>query len=293
MDKKVYLKTYGLLYLIVAFFALAIAGRIYRAFDISLLILFPAALVLCIPVTFIALKVMLNKEKKNPYAKLHWEFKQELFKNGYTEKFFELSGKAITAHKNGEKISNVYLNDYVLYTADYYNMMEQYDTAMSYLVLLDEKDLTSGKVTFVDEGMYALMYYGCLMECYRGLNDKGNAINMIERARPVLDRTFKHDSISMLSDSTYYNYYMLIGNYDKASEFVDKLMSYRSAEADKSIIKYLAEADYNVYLGRKAEAIEALKKVKAMSDESGNPVIAFVYERNKINLGLAEEMAGM
>ena len=65
MDKKVFLKTYGLLYLIVAFFALAVAVRISRAFEISLLILIPAALVLCVPVTFIVLKVMLNKEKKN------------------------------------------------------------------------------------------------------------------------------------------------------------------------------------------------------------------------------------
>ena len=50
----------------VAFFALAIAGRIYRAFDISLLIVIPAALVLCIPVTFIALKVINVKTARKP-----------------------------------------------------------------------------------------------------------------------------------------------------------------------------------------------------------------------------------
>ncbi len=291
MDKKVYLETYGLLYLIVAFFALATVGTVYRIFEINLFIAIPAALVVSIPVTFIVLKILLNKEKKNPYGKLHSEFTHELVNNGYTEKFFELSDKALAAHKNGETFSTVYLSDFVLYTADYYNLTGQYDKALELVAILNERDYMIKEATFIDNGLYSLMYIGCLIESYRGLDDKAKAVDLIERARPILDMDFKHDTLAMSSDVTYYNYYMIIGNYSKAAEYVNKLKTYHSAEADKYFLKYFVEADYDMYLGRKEEALEALRKMESIPGRTDKPVYSFICQKYSEHLGLAEEMA--
>lgn len=277
MDKSVKFKTMGLLYLVIVLFASAAAILICKIFRINILIAEGIILVLAVPVTFVAFKILLSREKNKPYSKVYSEFHKELFTNGYTEKFFELSEKAINAYKSGEKIDKVYLKDFVLYTVDYYNSMEQYDKALSLIMLLNENDYNGKSSLFIDHGMSALMYYGCLMETYRGLNDKGNAINLIERARPVLDMDHKYEVLNMYVDAIYYNYYMLIENYDRAGEFVDKLASYTSPESARFFTRYFIDAEYKLHQGRTQEASDAIKKMEALFEGDQKHLFEFYY----------------
>ena len=121
------------------------------------------------------------------------------------------------------------------------------------------------------------MYYGCLMETYRGLNDKGNAINLIERARPVLDMDHKYEFLNMYVDAIYYNYYMLIENYDRAGEFVDKLASYTSPESARFFTRYFIDAEYKLHQGRTQEASDAIKKMKALFEGDQKHLFEFYY----------------
>ncbi len=291
MKKMAYLKTIGLLYLVIVLLASSVAILFCRIFRVNFLIALAIILVLAVPVSIIGFQILMTKQKKNPYGKLHAEFVEELYKNGYSEKFFEISEKAVSAHKNGEKVNSVYLKDFVLYTADYYNATEQYAKALSYIMLLNENDFTGKDTRFIDYGMSALMYYGCLMETYRGLNDKEKAIKMIERAKPILDRTFKSDVLSMGADTVYYNYYMLLENYERAEEFADKILSYKSPEAERYFTKYYIEAEFNMHLGKKQEAVDSIKKMEPFLEGETKILFSFYYSNFIKRLGLQEEIA--
>ena len=291
MKKIVYFKTIGLLYLVIVLLASSVAILFCRIFRVNFLIALAIILVLAVPVSIIGFQILMTKQKKDPYGKLNAELVEELYKNGYSERFFEISEKAVNAHKNGEKVNSVYLKDFVLYTVDYYNATEQYAKALSYIMLLNENDFNEKSTLFIDYGMSALMYYGCLMETYRGLNDRENAIKMIERAKPLLDRNFKSDVLSMAADTVYYNYYMLLGNFERAQEFVNKILSYKSPEAEKFFTKYYIEAEFNMHLGKKQEAVDSIKKMEPFLEGETKKLFSFYYSNFIKRLGLQEEIA--
>ena len=284
MRASVYAKTIGLIYIVVVLFGIAGAIPVYRLFHVNPFILALIVLVSAIPVAFIVFKIMMNREKKDPYGKLHAEMMRELFKNGYTDSFFEMCGKALEAHKNGEKINAVYLKDFILYPADYYNIIRQYDKALPYFGYLNENDFTGRSDIFIDQGMSALMYYGTLMETLRGLNDKAGATALIDRAKPVLDKDFKNDVLAMASLNIYYNYYMLMGSYDRAGELVKQITSYESAPSKRYYSRYYIEAEYDLHLGKQQEAVEALKKMEPVIKGEGETLLRFVYRKMHENL---------
>ena len=290
MGKSVMLKTMGLLYLVIVLFGFAIVLFFHRLFRYNLLIAMGIVLVAAIPVTFVAFKILLSREKNKPYSKVYSEFRKELFTNGYTEKFFELSDQAINAYKSGEKIDQVYLKDFVFYTADYYNAMQQYDKSLELVSLIDANRLTEKSTIYIDHGISALTYYGCLMEIYRGLNDKGNAINLIERAKPVLEMNHKHEVIKMFVDNIYYMYYMLIENYERAGEYADKIASYTSPESAKFFTRYIVEAEYKLHQGKRQEAIEAYKKMESLIEGEQKKILEFYYSVYAERLGIKAEL---
>ncbi len=290
MNKSVKFKTWGLIYLIIVMLAFSVALTARRFFHYNFLIASGLILVLAAPIAFVLFTVFLSREKNKPYSRIYSEFRKELFMNGYTEMFFELSDKAISAYKNGEKIDIVYLKDFVLYTADYYNATEQYDKALSLIMLLDENEFTKKSMTFIDYGMSAVLYYGCLMETYRGLNDKENAIRMIDRAKPFLDMDFKYEALGMTAETVYYNYYMIIENYDRAREYAERLISHNSPGTEKFISRYYVEAEYDLHLGLKQDAVNALRKIEPLMKGESEKLMSFYYLRFQERLGLKEEM---
>lgn len=288
MEKQAFLKTIGILYLSIVLLAMSVALFIHSVFRFNLGLAALIIFVLAVPFSFIGFKILMAREKNKPYVKLHKECKEELYKNGYSKKFFELSEKAINAHNNGEKINNVYLKDFVLFSVDYYNATEQYDKALSYIMLLNENSFTAKDTRFIDYGMSALMYYGCLIEIYRGLKDKENAIKMIDRAKPLLDGKFKVEVLDMSAYTIYYNYYMLMENYERAQEYLGKVLSFNSAEADRYFPKYYMEAEYNLYLGKREDAVTALRKMETLIEGESKTLLSFYYSSYIERLGLRE-----
>ena len=116
-----------------------------------------------------------------------------------------MSDEGINAYKSGIDKSPVYVRDFVLFRHDYYVLNGQYETALSYISILDEKNYTGQDIVFMDNGMSALLYYSALMDVYRGLNDRENAIKLIERAKPFLEKEHKKDTIALGAQIIYYN----------------------------------------------------------------------------------------
>ncbi len=290
MDKKVYIKTYGLLYLLTVLIAGSVTRLVHSFIKFNFLIAVVIILVAAIPVALIIFKIMLISEKNKPYSKVYSEFRREVFTHGYTDRYFELAGKAIDAYKNGEKIDPVYLKDFVLFTVDYHNMKGEYDKSLQLLSLLNESDFTGKSVRFIDYGTSALMYYGCYIDTYKGLNDRENAIKLIERAKPLLDSQFKNDVLTVSTYAIYYNYYMLLGNYERAEEYLNKVLAMDSEAAMRFYTRYYIEAEFDLHLGKRQEAVAALKKMEKLVTGDFVELMSFIYKQYQVHLGLEEEM---
>ena len=290
MEKTVKLKVMGLLYLVIVLFGTAIVLFFHRLFRYNLLIAIAIVLVAAVPVTYVVFKILISREKNKPYGKVYSEFRKELFTNGYTERFFELSNQAINAYKNGEKIGQVYLREFVLFNVDYYNAVEKYDKSLELIRLLDENSFIGKSTTYIDQGMSALTFYGSYMEICRGLNDKGSAINLLERAKPIMEMNHKYEVFNMYVDNIYYIYYMLIENYERAGEYADKLASYTSPDSARFFTRYIVEAEYKLHQGKRQEAIEAYKKMKSIIEGEQKNLYEFYYSVYADRLGIKSEL---
>ena len=252
------LKVFLTLYMIVVLVACFVVGIFQSVITVNigivLLIVFLAAL----PLTAGLLKIMLNREMSKPGAKIHKEFMDELWKNGYTQRFFDLGKQAINQHMYETPIDLAYLMDLVLYQCDYFNINGMYKESSFLIGLLDFKEVAAKSTRFIDGGMYVVMYYSVLMETSRGLGDRATAQRIIDEGKPFLDRKYSQDALSMAADSTVYNYYMLFGNYEMADKCVQKLMSYRSVQADKFFTKYFYAAELSMVSGNKEMARQIL-----------------------------------
>ena len=156
----------------------------------------------------------------------------------------------------------VYLTDFVFYLSDFYNLTEQFDKSLPILSVIDEKDMISRSTKVLVGGYYIVMFYALLMEAYRGTKNKEMAQQLIEKGRPYLDKKYKLDAISMVADTVVYDYYMLFENYEMAKRAVDKLMSYKSQQADKFYTKYFAAAELNMVLGNRQGAQAIMEQCK-------------------------------
>ena len=287
LNTKVKLKTYGLVYLIVLIITAAIAFIAFRLIRFNFLPVLGILILADIPVAFIVFNILMFRQSKNPASRLHTEFMKELYENGYSGRFFEISDEGIKAYQDGTDKSSVYIRDFVLFRNDYYILEGQYETALSYISILDEKAYTGKDALFIDNGLSALMYYSSLIEIYRGLKDKENAIKMIERARPFLDMEQKVVAVGVLL--IYYNYYMTIGNIERAREYLQKAGTYTSKEADDVLTRYYCEADLAVREGRRQDAVNALKKIEKRIDKLGK-CGPFLFQKYQERLGLTEDM---
>ena len=260
--KGVKLKTFTLIYLIIVticvFFVMIFQSFIKVNIGLVVLIVFLAA----IPVAVLTLKLMLKIEMSKPFAKLHKEFMDELWTNGFTQKFIDLGNQAIEAKKNGENIDQAYLTDFVFYLSDFYNLTEQFEKSLPILSVIDEKEMISRSTKLLVGGYYIVMFYALQMEAYRGTKNKEMAQQLIEKGRPYLDKKYKLDAISMVADTVVYDYYMLFENYEMAKRAVDKLMSYKSQQADKFYTKYFAAAEINMVLGNRQGAQAIMEQCK-------------------------------
>ena len=249
---------------------------------VLILIIFVAA----IPVAAGVLKLLFIREMAKPYAKLHKEFMDEIWTNGYTDKVRELGEQALAADDAGEKIEFTYLKEFCFYLSDYYNLMKQHDRVFSVMRHVDGHELVSRSVKFMDGGMSVLTYFGVLMEAARGLNSKESAANIMSDAAPYLEKKYNMDILSMMADVTYYNYYVTMGGYDEAKKYADKLMSYKSLGVDKFSSKYYAAAEIVMLTeGDKEKARAILDQGWSVSDRD-KAVVRQAFDEFYRSLGL-------
>ena len=294
MGKSIIFKTIGLLYLVIAACGAMIAGIVCKIFGFNIGIAILIVLGAAIPLTAIIFPILMSGEKNSKFGKLHTEFMTELSKNGYSERFLQITEEAVNAHRNGENVGKVYLKDFVLYACDYYTLNGNYNKSLSLISNLNEFDFTGKSDTFIDFGLSAMTYYSALMDIYRGLNDKASASNMIGRAAFVLNKDHKFETMNMGAEAIYYNYCMLIEDYERAGEYVQKLCSYTSAEAKKYFVRYYIEAEYDLYLGKRQEAVEALRKMEPVIADSKDlkAALEYFYQMFQVRLGLREDIQG-
>lgn len=292
MGKSIFFKTVGLMYLVVAMVGAMIAAILQKIFRFNIVTAIVIVLVAAIPVTAILFVIMLNGEKNSKFGKLHTEFMKELVNNGYSPRFLQITEEAVNAKINGENVGKVYLRDFVLYAADYYNLTGNYNKALSLIQNLNEYDFTGTSDKFIDQGLSAMMYYSALMDSYRGLGDKQSASNMIKRAAPILNREYKIATMNMGAEALYYNYCMLTEDYERAGEYAAKLASYDSPEADKYFVRFFIEAEYLMHQGKRQEAAEALKKMERCMKGDLEKAVRYFYEKAAERLELtAEDLA--
>lgn len=281
IKQKTFLLYYLTIVTIACFFVGLLQSSIKVNIGIVLLIVFAAAL----PVTFIILKIMYMAEMSKPYAKLHKDFMNEIWTNGYTDKVREIGEYAIYAHRNESHISFPYIADFVLYLSDYYNLTGQYGKTFPLIWILNRNELASRGYRLLDGGYYILMYYAVWMEACRGVKNREMAQQIIEEGRPFLDKKFKQDIFAMTADYIAYNYYMIVEDYGMAVRCVDKLMSYQSLQAYKFFIRYYAAAEINVVFGNKEKARKILEQGKKMAGEN-LAVVCQSFEVYRLRLGL-------
>ncbi|MBO4922146.1 MAG: hypothetical protein J5372_09555 [Lachnospiraceae bacterium] len=284
--KHAKMKLYMLIYLTVVticvFFVALCQSMISMNIGVLILIIFVAA----IPVAAGVLKLLFIREMAKPYAKLHKEFMDEIWTNGYTDKVRELGEQALAADDAGEKIEFTYLKEFCFYLSDYYNLMKQHDRVFSVMRHVDGHELVSRSVKFMDGGMSVLTYFGVLMEAARGLNSKESAANIMSDAAPYLEKKYNMDILSMMADVTYYNYYVTMGGYDEAKKYADKLMSYKSLGVDKFSSKYYAAAEIVMLTeGDKEKARAILDQGWSVSDRD-KAVVRQAFEEFYRSLGL-------
>ena len=291
MGKSIIFKTLGLVYLCIVMCGALFAAILWKLFGFSLGVTLAAVFIVAIPLTRVILYFLVKGEKNSKFGKLHTEFLQELVKNGYSDRFLAITEEAVAANRNGEKVGKVYLRDFVLYACDYYNLTGNHNKALQLLSNLNEFDYTGNSDTFIDQGSSAIMYYGALMDSYKGLNDKYMAATLIGRAKPVLSRNYKNDVLNMGVEAIYYNYCMLIEDYERAGEYVRKLASYTSELADKYFVRWFYEAEYNLHLGKRDEAVASLKKIEPLIEKGGDlkRAMEFCYNCYWDTLGLREQ----
>lgn len=291
MNKTIFFKTIGLLYFCIVAFGAIFASLLWKIFGFSLVVSLAAVFIVAIPLSLVIFYILMNGEKNSRIGKLYSEFLNELVKNGYSERFLAITEEAVELHRNGEKGSKYYIRDFVLYACDYYNLTGNYNKALSLMSNLNEFDYTGDNADVVDHGTSAIMYYSALMDSYRGLNDKVSASNMVGRAQRFLNRSYKKDILNMGAEAIYYNYCMLIEDYERAGEYMQKLISYTSEESLKYFPRYYIEAEYYMHLGRRDEAIAALKKMDPVLEKAGDLKLAleFCYNRYWDLLGLREQ----
>ena len=150
---------------------------------------------------------------------------------------------------------------------------------------MDKKEIASRSIRYIDGSYFIVMYYAVWMEICRGTLNREMAQQIIVEGKPFLDRKYGMDAISMAADTVVYNYYILFGNFEMARRYVDKVMSYRSAQADKFVSKYYMAAEINMIFGN-VDAARAILEQGKRKMGNKTAVINQVFEVFRVRLGL-------
>ncbi|MBO4398679.1 MAG: hypothetical protein J5795_00970 [Lachnospiraceae bacterium] len=230
--------------------------------------------ILCVaafPMGFVLLKGLLKNEKGKESATLHEAFRNEILKNGFTQSALDIANQAIREHTSGKKMNVMYLKDFAMYAADYFNQVKDYETAQKYVDVIDEKEIRSKSISFIDRGISLLLYLSVRMDTYSGLKEEKTARAIMDEAHSRFDSS-EDEMFKILLDGIDYNYYAMQEDYAKAQTAADRLLAYTSDFAKQYSGKYFINADLRCRLGKREEAAEFMRNAWEQVKDQGEAV---------------------
>lgn len=275
--KNVFVYTYGLLFLIVLAFAVMLGILIHQLTGASLLILIPVMVVLSALIALVIFKVLMSKEKRDPMAKLHQEYMNEFRVNGVSEKMLSMADQAINEHVNVKPIGITYFKDFVLLPADHFNMIGDFDRAMKYLQLIDEKEIRSKSIMFIDNGLSVLTYFTVKIYTLYSLKDCEGVKKIYDEAKNIFEKPDKKDFQAVILDSLEFYYLLSVCEYEKAKEVADRMLKYDNKFAEYYPTKYAINAELDLLLGEKEKAAEFMRTCLEKTEKIA-PVLKPEYE---------------
>ena len=285
---SVILKLWGFIYLLVVLAGTLGVLLIHLIFGVPFGILWIVMAVLALPASVYVLGKLRKAEIKKPDAKLHAEYMEEIRTKGYTPRFFELAEQAVSMKQTGGTFDFVYLKDFVIYTADYYNMVGQSDKALSYLNVLDRNEVMSKSIQFMDKGTTILLFYNVLMEAYRGTKDRAGAEQAWAEVQPYVTKTHAIPALNTSAQMIRYHYYMLTEDDERAKQVIDEIAADNSPQTQDIMTRYTIQADYALSKGDKEAARKAMTRAEQCCRE-GAPILREIYNGWMKRFGLTEE----
>lgn len=275
MDKKtsMHLKLYGLSCLVmffILFIVILFAMKIIGTYSIV------KFLVLIIPLSlisgYILMKVLLNREKKNPIGMKYSELMKELRTNGYSERFLAIIDETVPlfAEKNDTK-SNYYVA-FMLHAASAYSMKKEFDRALNYINSIDTNEIRSKGQEFMDNGETLALYFNTQMGICQGIGDVARAENVMADAKGYIDRYYKAGGMNFLAiEDMYCSYYCLKGDYENEFAHATKIMESNLPDAAKNPMAYLRILEVYCKTGQKENAAEMYELLKKSLYNPKNP----------------------
>ena len=140
-----FVKTFGLLWIIVLCFAFLIDILAWILFRYSFGVSFLITLVISILIAIVIMIVMMAKENKSPISNLTKEMRLEIRANGYSDKVLEIAEEGIKLC-SASSHDFVYLKDFAIYGAECYMYKQNCDKALQLLNLIDINEILNNQV---------------------------------------------------------------------------------------------------------------------------------------------------
>ena len=103
------------------------------------------------------------------------------------------------------------------------------------------------------------------MRVCRGLDDKNKAEKVLREGKQFLEKIKPSDEDKTGIDMCYYHYYMLIGEYEKARDCADRLLTYITIERKGQDI-YLINAEIKLHFGEYEAARKMMINARANTE---------------------------
>ena len=262
-NTAIHLKLYGLCCLIVFVILYAVCFVIYKfspgtSLGKPILVSIPVSLIL----GFVLMKILLKREKTSPIGSKYSEMIQEVQKNGYSHRFYEIvdEGAALCAEK-GDHDSNYYVG-FMLYGAAAYCLKKEYGKALQYINSVDTTAIRSKGQEFLDHGETLALYFNTQMGICQGMGDVQRAENVLADAKNYVEKYYKAGGLNALSiDDMYCAYYAVKGDYENEFAHAVKIMEAKMPDAAKNPMAYLRFLEVYCKTGQRDNAKEMYKQL--------------------------------
>ena len=201
----------------------------------------------------------------SPGTKAFIDFDDERRKNGYSENMVKIADKVIKKYEKKKiPIDLISYLPYITSSAEYYSLNGDYDKALNYLNNISASNILEENLEKLIR-MQVYAYLAQKMRVCRGLDDKNKAEKVLREGKQFLEKIKPSDEDKTGIDMCYYHYYMLIGEYEKARDCADRLLTYITIERKGQDI-YLINAEIKLHFGEYEAARKMMINARANTE---------------------------